>query len=109
MRYEIEGTPRPPRPERDTICIVGDCLILMGDGSEKRARDIRAGEFVKTFDGESAEVVCSITQRINDVIDICKISEDLYITPEHPIRDEYGKWIIPYMVYDVEKIYVECI
>ena len=96
MRYEIEGNPRPPRPSR-TVCIGGDCLILMGDGSEKRARDIKAGEFVKTSDGKEAQVICTITQRINDMIDICKITEGLYITPEHPIRDKYGKWIIPYI------------
>ena len=71
------------------VFVLPEIVYFDGDGFEKRARDIRVGEFVKTSDGGSVEVMCTITQRMNDVNDICEISEGLYITLEHPIRNIY--------------------
>eukprot|EP01083_Nonionella_stella_P175145 609049_1 len=106
MRYEILGEERPPPKKRENVCIVGDCLVLMASGV-KAAKDIRAGDMVQTSNGCLAEVMCTVTQRIEDVIQICKIGE-CYVTPEHPIRmSGSNEWIVPYEVVGCMEMYVD--
>eukprot|EP01084_Bolivina_argentea_P166592 289203_1 len=69
MRFEISDRQRPPPP---SICVLGQCLVLMDSGF-KRARDIRSGDFVKTSNGTSVRVICTVTQRIDEMMKICKI------------------------------------
>eukprot|EP01084_Bolivina_argentea_P133365 235355_1 len=106
MKYEIKGYTRPKPIGRNTLCIVGYCMIVMENGF-KCAKDIRVGDIVRTSNGSLAKVKCTITQRIDDVIEICRFGKCL-VTPEHPIRKIGNKeWIIPELIQCVEVMYVE--
>eukprot|EP01084_Bolivina_argentea_P085232 154037_1 len=105
MQYEIGGEIRPPKPPKETICIVGNCLVLMESGC-KYAKDIRAGDIVRTLNGSLVKVLCTVTQIINDYIKVCKIGE-CYVTPKHPIRiigDKSNKWNIPMNMDNIQCI-----
>ena len=133
MFYEIEGNQRPP-PKKSTYCIYGNCLIKSWDCANnkeifKQARDIRAGDIIVTSNGKLVKVICSVTQIINDIIDICQVGENglCLITPEHPYREicnqcnlkerekekvkkkenEQREWKIPYKERQCIKMFVD--
>eukprot|EP01083_Nonionella_stella_P017440 48799_1 len=105
MRYEMSGQ---QRPQRRSICVVGECLVSMDSGL-KRARDIRAGDRVQTSDGKLVRVVCTVTQRIGDMMRICRIG-NCYVTPEHPIRKVgTAEWKIPLKEFGCTDMYVDVV
>lgn len=88
--------------EPETGCIEGNCEVLMADGSLRRARDILPGDRVCTSANSQDHpryntVVCTIHQILNpSITNMCKLSEDCILTPEHPVRMSLqSDWILP--------------
>eukprot|EP01083_Nonionella_stella_P149688 475781_1 len=104
VAFEILEKPRPP--PREHICVLADCLVEMACG-KKAARDICAGDIVRTANGSLTKVMCTVTQRIDDVIKMCNIGE-CCITPEHPIRNiGSDEWQMPYDMVQSVEMYVD--
>eukprot|EP01083_Nonionella_stella_P089168 248773_1 len=104
VRFEILEKPRPP--PREHICVLGDCLVQMNCG-KKPAKDIRAGDMVRTANGKVTKVMCTVAQKINDVMKMCNIGQ-CCITQEHPIRNiGSDEWMMPYDVVESVEMYVD--
>eukprot|EP01084_Bolivina_argentea_P279980 478726_1 len=50
MKYEIREEPRPP--PRKSICIVGECEILIENGQTKKAKYIGVGDYIQISNGK---------------------------------------------------------
>jgi hypothetical protein len=86
-------------------CIAGHCRVTMTDGSLKTVRSITKGDFIKSADGTSHEILCVLTTKVNKVIDMVHLTNGLVITPFHPIKMN-GQWMFPNSVGQTVKSFV---
>ena len=50
--------------------------------------------------GEAAEVVCVVETPGGDSVALVEVSENLLLTPYHPLRSEHGEWVFPVHLKD---------
>eukprot|EP00933_Yihiella_yeosuensis_P059069 TRINITY_DN5999_c2_g1_i1.p1 TRINITY_DN5999_c2_g1~~TRINITY_DN5999_c2_g1_i1.p1 ORF type:complete len:199 (+),score=21.74 TRINITY_DN5999_c2_g1_i1:63-599(+) len=90
--------------DRYAGCFDGDCLLRMSDGSEKRARDVRKGDLVRTESGSGIEVQCVVRTRCpNSMARLARFDSGLRITPYHPVWHE-GSWAFPCEFTEVKEM-----
>ena len=80
-----------PKGKHDDLCLVGETLILMADGTEKRIDEIRAGEYVKTKNG-FGRVSASAMTGVKPIWKLSHTNGELYGTHNHPIYSN-GEYI----------------
>lgn len=72
-------------------CIAGDMLIHMGDGSQRRADEIRIGDRIRSADGQITvvqNVFCGTEQYMTKVT--TEGERILVLTAGHPVASERG-------------------
>jgi PBSX family phage terminase large subunit len=82
-------------------CLVGDTMITMGDGSQKKLRDIKVGELVKTRKGINKVLLSRLTRKNADIYEI-ELSNGYKLrgTGDHKIYTDRGKIAIDALRYD---------
>jgi Hint-domain len=81
------------------LCFHGDSLIEMADGSAKKIRDVKVGEFVATgYDGRGRGLVTeALTHTVGKEVLVAIVPTphgDLIGTPDHPVfSQESGEWV----------------
>jgi len=92
--------------DRNAGCFAGDSLVLMADGTERRASDVRKGDVLAVpLEGRvgAGEVLCAIwTRPAAGRLPLVTLGSDLRITPYHPICLD-GEWKFPLEVAEVEE------
>jgi phage terminase large subunit-like protein len=83
-------------PQHDTVwCLVGETLVLMGDGTQKRLADIRAGDYVQTRQGPKRVCAHALTKQNAEVYLLHTMDGRSIIgTADHPVW-VIGKGFIP--------------
>jgi len=68
-------------------CIWSEGDVLMQDNSVKKVKDIRKGDFIKTVNGESVQVLCVTKTTLNprDKTPLVQLEGGLVLTPWHPV------------------------
>lgn len=119
----VAGVPKLPHIKKHTLvgvqhkyinvrggCFTGDSKITMGNGLKKKIKYVKKGDIVKTSQGTSVVEVVVRFKCKDNLGKMVKYSDDLIISPYHPIFDEFkNKWIFPvdYKNYEmVESKYV---
>jgi hypothetical protein len=77
-------------------CIWSEGDVLMQDNSLKKVKDIRKGDFVKTANGESVQVLCVTKTTLNprDKTPLVQLEGGLVLTPWHPVFLNH-QWVFP--------------
>jgi Mg-chelatase subunit ChlD len=92
-------------------CFTGDSLILMHDGSQRRADNIRPGDRVFSSSGSGPAVRTVVKQIIPDGLTyVVPLGENgcCRITPWHPVRNGTS-WYFPANVREVEPVAVSAV
>jgi predicted phage terminase large subunit-like protein len=87
----IEEVAAFPSGEHDDLCLVGETMITMADGSQKRIDEIRIGEMVATPEGPCKVIDAKCTGK-HETIKLNIGNTSLQITPNHPVATQRG-WI----------------
>jgi predicted phage terminase large subunit-like protein len=87
----IEEVAAFPSGEHDDLCLVGETMITMADGSLKRIDEIRIGEMVATPEGPCKVIDAKCTGK-HETIKLNIENTSLQITPNHPVATQRG-WI----------------
>ena len=74
----------------DNWCFDGNGMVLMGNGEYKRIDQLKVGDKLLSFPNNISTIQCRIVSNINDKIEMVKLSNNCWITFEHPIFDKYG-------------------
>ena len=103
--YAVYGTPA------ENLCFTGD-TIVQAYGGNKRISEIRKGDLVYSFNGETKRielkpVVSSMLTKKNAVIVTVRFDngQSIRCTPEHPfakrvmVQDEFGRFVRESLVY----------
>jgi len=76
-------------------CFDGSCLVAMADGSEKRVKDLRKGDELKSTSSALATIACVVkTITATGRTQLVKLDGGLAVTPYHPLRVN-GVWVFP--------------
>lgn len=103
-------SPPPPPPPSPSCCVVDRTLILMADGSTKRADLIRVGDVLKTINGRGGVVTAIQNPRVGNDRKLIKLNEWLIITDDHDmwVKTEdsvgWGTHNLDYWYSEVEKV-----
>ena len=86
--YSAEEPERLRGPQH---CLVGETLVLMGDGSEKPIRDVRIGDEVWTRDSICRVTAAGVTKRNTEVFLLHTVAgRDIIGTSNHPVWTAHG-------------------
>lgn len=67
-------------------CLTGDTMVLMGDGSQKKIRDVRAGDFVQTRKGPRIVTGQALTKQNAEIYLLKTMGGRAIVgTAEHPV------------------------
>ena len=103
--------------KKESMCIAGESLVEMGDGSFCTARNLKRGDRVASIDNWGRRVVatvsCVVRQHIGREIEMCHVPAELgtgncvlVITPEHPVRRSDGQWCLPTRMGAVKQVFI---
>jgi hypothetical protein len=86
------------------MSLLGSCLVVMEDGSEKRVDEIQKGDRVKG----GYQVLCVVKKSVG-VKKMVKFPLGLVLTPWHPVReDSHMDWKYPCLwLNKVDKVYTK--
>jgi len=87
----IEEVAAFPSGEHDDLCLVGETMITMADGSQKRIDQVLIGEMVATPEGPCKVIDARCTGK-HETIKLNIGNTSLQITPNHPIATHRG-WV----------------
>jgi predicted phage terminase large subunit-like protein len=108
---------RFPKAKHDDLCLVGDTMILMADGSEKRIDSIEVGDQVRTPNG-TGTVSASAQTGVKPIWKLVHTNGVLRGTANHPVMcdgeykplsscDVNGKLVTPYQHEGVTSWHLE--
>lgn len=85
-------------------CFTGDCLVKMGDGTDKRVDELKKGDVVQG----GYKVQALLVTPVNKEVDMVVFTKGLKITPWHPIilKDDV-EWVFPVEIRAPIKAYVD--
>jgi|GEM_PF-1833232 len=71
-------------------CIARDTEIVMADGTIKRADEISIGEYVRSADGDSVQVLKVLSGYESELFKVCTANRFVRMTHDHPVATEHG-------------------
>lgn len=99
--------------EPETGCVHGDCLVELENGMKRRARDVLPGDVVRTSGTllRFNRVECVVHQRFDpndNAVNVCRVSDECMVTPDHPVRRYPGDgWIAPKRIVPILSRHVD--
>jgi len=87
----IEEVAAFPSGEHDDLCLVGETMITMADGSQKRIDQVLIGKMVATPEGPCKVIDARCTGK-HETIKLNIGNTSLQITPNHPVATHRG-WV----------------
>jgi Mg-chelatase subunit ChlD len=85
-------------------CFTGDCLVKMGDGTDKFVSELKKGDVVQG----GHKVQALLVTPVNKEVDMVVFTKGLKITPWHPmILKDDDEWVFPADVRAPVKTYVD--
>jgi Mg-chelatase subunit ChlD len=85
-------------------CFTGDCLVKMGDDSQKPVSELKKGDMVQG----GHKVQALLVTPVNKEVDMIVFSKGLKITPWHPmILKDDDEWVFPADIRASTKTYVD--
>lgn len=85
-------------------CFTGDCLVAMGDNTQKRVDELKKGDVVKG----GHKVLALLVTPVNKDVDMVVFTKGLKITPWHPmILKDDDEWVFPADIRVPTKTYVD--
>ena len=85
-------------------CFTGDCLVKMGDGSDKPVCELKKGDVVQG----GHKVQALLVTPVNKEVEMAVFTKGLKITPWHPmILKDDDEWVFPADVHKITNIHVD--
>ena len=84
-------------------CFTGDCLVKMGDASQKPVSELKKGDVVQG----GHKVQALLVTPVNKEVDMVVFTKGLKITPWHPMILKDDEWVFPADIRIPTKTYVD--